>query len=146
MILTLYKTVDGVNILNKQLTNPVSMTINLKHDTDIVSPTLYLTSVTGLLNGGFNYLYIDEVDRYYFIDRVESVNNKLVRIECTCDVLMTYKQNILNSKAKVKRALKTGDYIDTVIERSHLTTVTKFDSDITLPDESVIILATVGSD
>lgn len=43
-----------------------------------------------------NYLWIPQFDRYYFIDDIISVTNTLWRIDCSVDVLMSFKKYILN--------------------------------------------------
>lgn len=43
-----------------------------------------------------NYLWIPQFDRYYFIDDIISVTNTLWRIDCSVDVLMSFKKDILN--------------------------------------------------
>ena len=41
-----------------------------------------------------NYLWIPQFDRYYFIDDITSVTNTLWRIDCSVDVLMSFKKDL----------------------------------------------------
>ena len=62
----LYNTLDGENVINKTLTDLMTVDINLKSSVDIVNPEI-------VLNGdfrGFNYAHIPELNRYYFIDQI----------------------------------------------------------------------------
>lgn len=51
----------------------------------------------------FNYAFIPEFNRYYFIDDIIVVNNKLADLVLTVDVLMTYKKGIYGLKCFVER-------------------------------------------
>ena len=55
-----------------------------------------------------NYLYIDSYKRYYFVD--VTIENGFLVLNCSIDVLMTYKSAILNLTATVTRNenLKNG--------------------------------------
>ena len=52
---------------------------------------------------GFNYLYIDEFKRYYFINDLIAVEGNLWQIDASCDVLMSFKENIYNINAFITR-------------------------------------------
>ena len=106
MDIILYKTVDSPNTINKTLADPLTLEINLKKDTNIINPEL-------VLNGdfrGFNYAHIPELNRYYFINSMEQLNFTLVKLYLECDVLETYKADILNSPCKFNADIKAGDY------------------------------------
>ena len=51
----------------------------------------------------FNYVYIPIFNRYYYVDDVVSVSNKLWAISLSVDVLMTYKDKLLECKAFIDR-------------------------------------------
>lgn len=51
----------------------------------------------------FNYAFIPEFNRYYFIDEIIVVNNKLADLVLTIDVLMTYKKGIYGLNSFVER-------------------------------------------
>lgn len=63
----------------------------------------------------YNYMYIEEFGRYYFIDEIVSVRNKLWTIRATVDVLMSFKNDILTSRViadKVENELDANLYLD----------------------------------
>lgn len=72
----------------------------LRDNTSIVNPTI-VVQTSGLISA--NYAYIEEFNRYYFINDIVAINLFLYEISMTCDVLMTYKNNILSLPALVSR-------------------------------------------
>lgn len=55
----------------------------------------------------FNYCYIPEFKRYYFIENITSIRNNIWEIEMKVDVLMSYKDIILGQEVLVSRNEKT---------------------------------------
>lgn len=51
----------------------------------------------------FNYIFIPEFSRYYFVDNVSTINNNLWGISLTVDALMSYKDSIYELEAFVDR-------------------------------------------
>jgi hypothetical protein len=51
----------------------------------------------------FNYVYIEAFGRYYFVTGVVSVRYNLWEISLECDVLMTYKDKLLECEAFIDR-------------------------------------------
>ena len=51
----------------------------------------------------FNYVYIQEFDRYYFVDDFTVLNHELYEISLTVDVIMSFKNAILSLSAFVDR-------------------------------------------
>ena len=132
MQITFYSTDDGENVINKTLSQGVTIPINLKRETDILSPILTLTNRIGIDYKQFNYCYIDVLKRFYFIRTVTQLNNKLVHVELSCDVLETYKAKILASKARFKRKIKTGDFHKVSLIESNLQSVVMYKSNVTI--------------
>lgn len=86
------------NVIGKTTNKKAMHTIDtpLKQDTNRLNPTILIYSDLSLEI--MNYCYIDEFNRYYFIDRIEQVRKNLYRIHCKVDVLESYKLEILNAK------------------------------------------------
>ena len=57
----------------------------------------------------FNYVYIPIFNRYYYVDDVVSVNNKLWSISLSVDVLMSHKDKLLECRGFIDRNEKTFD-------------------------------------
>lgn len=143
MKLLLYAVDDGDNVINKVLPQPTEIGIRLSNDVDVVMPKIVLRDVVGVDYEHYNYAYIDVLGRYYFIDRIARVNNRDSWLYLSCDVLETYKAQILNSHAKVKRNLKTGDYVDVTLDRNVFQSVMLHNSDKGLVEGEKTTILTV---
>lgn len=143
MKLLLYAVDDGDNVINKVLPQPTEIGIRLSNDVDVIMPKIILRDVVGVDYEHYNYAYIDVLGRYYFIDRIARVNNRDSWLYLSCDVLETYKAQILNSHAKVKRNLKTGDYVDVTLDRNVFQSVMLHNSDKGLVEGEKTTILTV---
>ena len=145
MQLYLYKTNDLNNVVDKILTNETALNINLKRDTDILRPIIQLMKVAGIDFKQFNYAHIPDLNRFYFINVVESINNNVDVLYLEVDVLMSYN-------AEIKAGIKT--YIADVnptykadniySANSDKNTIVKIESDVTLQKAQSIIITTLG--
>ena len=109
MNITLYKTASENNRLNKSLTGALTLS-TLREQTSIVHPTITIEHSNPSL---FNYLYIADFNRYYFIKNITSVKNNLWLLECDVDTLMTYRSQIRNLNAIIDKQNYTSDmYVD----------------------------------
>lgn len=99
---TLYKNTAENNRIDKTdyLTSVGEITGYLRHETNIINPSI-LIEYTGVID--FNYVYISTFNRYYFVNNITSVRTNLWRLDMSCDVLMTYKDTILNYECYVSR-------------------------------------------
>ena len=93
-----FQITTGHNVIGKTTNKKAMYTIDtpLKQDTNRLNPTILIYSDLSLEI--MNYCYIDEFNRYYFIDKIEQVRKNLYRIHCKVDVLESYKLEILNAK------------------------------------------------
>ncbi len=140
MKMYLYHVNDAENVINKNLVNGLEIDINLKASVDLVNPEI-------VLNGdfrGYNYAHLPDLNRYYFIDRIEQLNLKLIKLSLSCDVLETYKEDILNSNARFKRNIKNGDYQNISIDYSNQTISTNYNSDGMPMNGNTMIISTIG--
>lgn len=91
--------------LNKISKNPVTVetvTGVLRDECDIVDPVIEIQYAGTLSN--VNYARVEELHRWYFINKIESVRNGLWRIYCHCDVLKTYSEAILGTECVIARS------------------------------------------
>lgn len=109
MNIILYNTHSPKNAINKILENPVSMNFKAKDIFDLQNPSIVLQSDYLIEN---NYCYIEQVNRYYFIDNVEVFPNKIYKLNLTCDVLETFKEDILSSKCEIVKQQDYNNYYD----------------------------------
>lgn len=111
MTITFYNNESDEILVDKKITS-ISSISNAKiiNETDIVNPSIVVSRNfydSIILNA--NYLYIDKLDRYYYINNISFAESMIV-IDCTVDVLMSYKSEIRNITCTVKRNenLKNG--------------------------------------
>lgn len=73
----------------------------LKYPVDTQNPSV---TVDGAFNITYNYAYIPELERYYYISKIDMLNGSLFEVSLSEDLLATYKKSILNTKAYVQYA------------------------------------------
>lgn len=145
MKLFLYDVDDGDNVINKTLPVPVEIEIRLSNDVDVINPTIRLRNIEGVNYDDYNYAFIDVLGRYYFIDKLGRVSASDNMLYLSCDVLETYKDEILSSKARLKRNIKTGDFYNGAIDATINKSVMIYNGDVTLnSDVSNLIVSVVG--
>ena len=93
MKITFYKTTSEPNKINKNLTNPLVLEGAIKQESGVIKPTLYIENSNP---SGYNYLEINDFGRKYFIKEITQITNNTWQIEASVDVLMSYKDKILN--------------------------------------------------
>lgn len=144
MELKLYHTLDNENVINKTLTLIHTMRIRLKDTVSVTNPILILSEVKGVNYFRCNYCHLSEFNRYYFIRDIELMNTKNYKLQLEVDVLESFKEDILNSYAEIKRALKQGDfvYVNNIIDVRKEIDI--YESDKTLIKQKDIILSTIG--
>ena len=103
MTIIFYKTLSKPNEINKVLQNSFTITGNFKTDTDIIKPIIKVLNTTDFNIFDYNYCYISELKRYYFIEDITILADKLFFISLSLDVLYTYKNAILSSVGNISR-------------------------------------------
>lgn len=88
-----------------------TISVKLKENTSIEAPTFILNGVHT------NYNYVQALGHYYFVDNIQIIDNSTCQLECSQDVLATYKTEIGNYTAFVERASSSydGNVRDTMI-------------------------------
>lgn len=93
MNITFYSTTDERNRVNKTLNNPIKYEGVFTLAYNLINPTLKIVTNSEFTS---NYCYIQETNRYYFVDHISIRRDTFIEIYLTLDVLMTYKEKILN--------------------------------------------------
>lgn len=101
LTVTLYVSDSPVEKIGKSLSSGTDFSCELKDDTSILNPKIKIYSSSNL--SGFNYMYIAEFNRYYYINDISSPRNNEWDISAHVDVLETYKSAILANSAVVRR-------------------------------------------
>lgn len=100
MTIKLYKTPSEVNKVTKVLTDELSLTGELRESSSVITPNIKIED-DDLTD--YNYAYIPEFGRYYFITNITSVRNNLWELAMRVDVLMTYADEIKANTAVIAR-------------------------------------------
>ena len=109
MKVTLYNTTSENNRLNKNLTKILDIeNAKVMNTSNLLNLQIFIKRDLVSDFNKINYLYIDSYKRYYFVD--VTIENGFLVLNCSIDVLMTYKSAILNLTATVTRNenLKNG--------------------------------------
>lgn len=93
MDIVLYITGSERNALHKNLQNEIVLTGSLRNESSVIYPS-FLLEIDNPTD--YNYCFIPEFNRYYFITDMVSVRTNLWRVACTVDVLMSYQAQIMN--------------------------------------------------
>lgn len=100
MTITFYKTVSNENQIQKVLTDSKTYTGTFKTDLDILNPEIIISDTSySILD--FNYCYITELKRYYFVKNITILSNNRFLIECKIDVLKTYSTELQNCIGRI---------------------------------------------
>lgn len=91
MKLYLYRTSSERNRLEKVLENELKTTGAFRDEFDISDPVIDMENPD---TPKYNYAYMPEIQRYYFIETIDIVRSGLYRVRMHIDVLMTYKDAI----------------------------------------------------
>ena len=111
MNITLYKTKSANNVVNKKLVSEKNLgnSCIFADDTSVTSPTVIIGGITSLDTiSDYNYAYIAQCHRYYYINDIIALSGGRVKLLLSVDVLMSYKQDILNSTQLVTRQKNKG--------------------------------------
>lgn len=92
---------DEVNKIKKNPISIITLEGNLKTKTSVVNPVIIVENDGVFID--VNYAYIPIFKRYYYITDISSIRNNLWQISLHCDVLKTFSEGILGSKAIIAR-------------------------------------------
>lgn len=115
MNIILYYSPDERSKLNK-LTNLVrkaSIVGNFRSSVSVTNPVVVLEAyrtpaiMTRILES--NYVYIEDLKRYYFITDITIMTNNIISLSLKADVLTTYKDSIMNLQGIIERNENTFD-------------------------------------
>lgn len=98
MDIIFYNNEDFPNKINKTLSDGDTKTGTLRNSTSVLEPEFLIKSDTVFT---YNYCYIADFNRYYFIRNITIENNGLYKISCRVDVLMSFKNDVLSSEADI---------------------------------------------
>ena len=106
MVIDLYINNSENNRVNKVLSGKFEITGTLRGETNVINPEILIEHTNPT---GFNYAYIPEFNRYYFINEFTAVRNGLWRARLAVDVLETYKTQIKQMPAIIDKQQNKGN-------------------------------------
>lgn len=98
MDIYLYVNNSEKNKLNKTLTEEEQFTGTLRTKTSVVNPIIHLETENPT---AYNYAYIPEFNRYYYITNMSVVRNNLWELSLTVDVLYSFRDYIKNCRVVI---------------------------------------------
>ena len=92
------------NRVNKTdyLTEQIRVAGNLRDISDVINPSITFECADDKILKS-NYVYIPAFNRYYFINSITSVRTNLWRVNLHCDVLYSFRNDVLQIKAIIDR-------------------------------------------
>lgn len=141
MLMKLYTTKTPNNTIGKVLENETEYNIKFKSQADRTKPVVVLMSETMI---DFNYAYIPDFNRYYFVESIEVTPNKIYNISLRCDVLESFKNDILESSGFVNQQTTPNKYYNSDYQTEIKKEVDVIKSNVTLDTTKSTILVTIG--
>ena len=141
MLMKLYTTKTPNNTIGKVLENETEYNIKFKSQADRTKPVVVLMSETMI---DFNYAYIPDFKRYYFVESIEVTPNKIYNISLRCDVLESFKNDILASSGFVNQQTTPNKYYNSDYQTEIKKEVDVIKSNVTLDTTKSTILVTIG--
>lgn len=99
--ISLFKTNSENNRVIKTLTDEKQLSGELRNQTSVLNPSIRIESADNL--SAYNYAYISEFGRYYYISDIISVRTNCWIISLRCDVLMSYSAQIKALRPIIER-------------------------------------------
>ena len=123
MNILLYKTTNANNDLNKTISDKVELVGALREASSVIAPRILIQSNPI----GYNYAYIPEFGRYYYIKNITAFRKGAYIVDLKCDVLMRFKEEILNMSGIVSRLTSGDEYANRDIKTKCLETHRRLD-------------------
>lgn len=105
MEIKLFKTLSPRKKLVKELTDGITLTGTLRGQSSVMSPSLQIQDIAVI---GYNYCYIPDFGRYYYINEINALRTNLFELSLGIDVLMTYASEIRGNYAIVDKVENFG--------------------------------------
>lgn len=102
MSIFLYQNESAQNVVNKVLKNALELKGTLRESCDILTPSIMIENKDNTIFN-YNYVYIPDFKRYYYINDFKNVVNWLYQVNLKVDVLMSFKTDIKNLECVVIR-------------------------------------------
>lgn len=95
MLVQLYVNKSNNNVLNKDITLLKEIECQIKEPCSIEKPILIVKDFPF----SCNYVFIENLNRYYYVNDITMLNNGISQVTFNEDFLMSNKENLLNVNA-----------------------------------------------
>lgn len=145
--ISLFKTASENNRVVKVLTDEKQLSGELRNQTSVLNPSIRIESADNIST--YNYAYISEFGRYYYITDIVSVRTNCWVVSLRCDVLMSYKDEIQGLNVILNNTQETG--LSNYLSSPNWVSMVKTKTDIKvfplgLSEQGEFILITAGGD
>ena len=106
MLIKTYNYNGEPNRVNKTLQENEEYTGVLNSTVNILEPVIRFRTTNVVT---FNYVYIESLNRYYFVSEIQQ-NGDICTVYLRTDVLMTYKDKILDSIGTLTKGANVNNY------------------------------------
>ena len=98
MEIVLYSNKSDNRKLNKEITSYGKIQVTLKEECTLINPKFIIKASQwkNIPIYGVNYCYVSSFNRFYFINNIKYESGNSIEINCSVDVLMSYKNEINN--------------------------------------------------
>lgn len=93
------------NKINKAINTGITLSGSLRNESNIVNPSITINIDNPTI---YNYAYIPDFNRYYFITNYISLRTGIWQINLKSDVLMSFKDSILSSEVLINKTETNG--------------------------------------
>ena len=144
MEIRLYNNVSDNRTIRKKLLNEFSLTGTLRNSCSLLGPVINIESSNVLR---FNYAYIPDFQRYYFVKEITNLRKNIWTLELEVDPLMSFKGDILALDVVVDKQSSDSigdEYIDDgslVADNNTFTSVYNLSSGFNDHGEYILITA-----
>lgn len=145
--ISLFKTASENNRVVKTLIDEKQLSGELRNQTSVLNPSIRIESADNI--SSYNYAYISEFGRYYYITDIVSVRTNCWIVSLRCDVLMSYKDEIQGLNVILNNTQETG--LSNYLASPNWVNLVKTKTDIKvfpsgLSEQGEFILITAGGD
>lgn len=148
MLVNFYKNTSENNAINKNIDIVTSKDCVIKSNISVMKPSLIVTYDGNI--DEINYCYISEYGRYYYIDNITLMTGNRYSVECSVDVLMSFKDYIRNLDCIIDKAQNRSNANTYLNDGSFVTQSNEVHSIINFPngfnDNGTFILICAGGD
>ncbi len=140
----LYKCKDDRRTINKTLEDEIEIGADFNRSMNFSNGEIILEGNIFTF-AEYNYVYIPYFKRYFFITGIEATRNNLIKMYIKVDVLMTYKDSIVQIEATSIKSNNFDEYREGLSLPTKATeTYTKLEFDNPFNEHGNIILVALG--